>query len=234
MTERIIFGGTAWPLGWSVGFLRSTFEHARDATLGWYRQINKKTRVNEPGLPSLLDLLLELDPLQTPSKRELLVATASGWTAHFMNDHLGGDSVSWVGHLSGVLGCDGVITTHIPVDQYAYPATQFELVGPDGPPPLRYVRTISCGKFDSGKWVFSTRGKVQPFEEPTSYAFNPVRNRFDRPMLIKYLAALDIRPDDPFFWGPAASLLETVADWKSRESTLVETRRDYGARERSV
>jgi hypothetical protein len=146
---------------------------------------------------------------------------------HFMNSHLGGDSVSWTGHLSGVLNCDGVLATHIPSDEYEFPVTQFELLGPTGQPPLRYIRTVSAGKFDSGRWEFEQIGEAQPFEEPEPYSAKRTRDRFTREMLLRYLRALGIDPDRESFYRDGI-VVEQVSPRKGRQSSIAETRREYG------
>ncbi len=234
---KVLFGGPRFPLGWTVGFLRVPFAEAYRATLQWRRalaaQFDHGLRVGEPveltadGV-TLLDTLRALDPLQTPSKKELLVGTDGEWTMNLVNTHLGGDSMSWVGHLSGVLACEGIVACHVPEEQYALPATRFDLLGPTGVAPLRYIRRISAGKFDAGRWEFRASGEPQPFEEPDRYTTRRVRDRFDRAMLLRYLAAKGIEPDrDDFF--RAAVLLEIEAPFRSRESSVAETQYKYRA-----
>jgi hypothetical protein len=66
------------------------------------------------------------------------------------------------------------------------------------------VRTIDCGVFDSGRWSFEARGMEQPFEEPEAYSSPRGRDRFTRPMLLRYLSALGIDADTTSAYGPAA------------------------------
>jgi hypothetical protein len=221
----IIFGGDCWPIGWRVGFLERPYHDVIDAMRGW----DTVERWAAEELPSsdLEARLLRLAPLQTPPKRQLVVPAGERWTAHLMNSLLGGDSVSWVGYLSGVLECQGVIASHIPIGQYPFPSTQFELLGPDGPPPLRYVRTISAGIYDSGRWSFMVSGDPQPFEEPDSYLQRRKRDRFTRLMLIRYLAALGIEADDPGIYGQSGMLFESLSDYTPRTMTLAEARAAY-------
>lgn len=150
----------------------------------------------------LTDHLLRLAPLQMPAGRELIVETTGGWTMHADNPRGGGDSVSWVGHLSRILGCRGVIARHVPIEQASYPSTQFELLGPTGDA-LGYVRTITAGIYDEDRWRFEAHGEVQPFEDLAQYRARRVRDRFDRTMLLHYLAALGISADDPVFFRNA-------------------------------
>ena len=101
--------------------------------------------------------------------------------------------------LSRIAGTRGVLAGHIPQEQYPYPATQFHLFGSGGD----YVRTIDCGVFDSGRWSFEAYGTEQPFEELDAYGSRHVRDRFTRPMLLRYLSALGIDADITSSYGPA-------------------------------
>jgi len=229
--RALVFGGPLSPIGWQIGFLRQPFDVACRVTLEWSAQIASAFSLEAPrsravGAGDLLTSLRFLDPLQTPPRRELLVGGDAGWTAHFMNCHLGGDSVSWTGHLSQVLACEAVKATHIPQGDYPYPATAFELSGPTGGR-LGYVRTIRAGL--ESRWTFETSGEVQPFEEPERYAARQIRDRFTRDTLIRYLAALGIDVDRESWWGDAL-LIESGGGTQGRESTLAETRREYGIR----
>src|SRR5919198_4279007 len=143
-----LFGGDAWPLGYQVGFLETPFGDVVDATRAWFAQRGEDRHEAALRPESLINHLLRLAPLQMPPGRELLVETAGGWTMHVDNSRGGGDSVAWVGHLSRVLHCRGVIARPVPIDQDLYPSTQFELLGPTGEPPLMYVRTVTAGIYD--------------------------------------------------------------------------------------
>lgn len=228
----VVFGGPLWPLGSCAGFLQAPFDAVRDATLAWKARLHgtgpDAPRVEHLEGLGILDQLGRLAPLTTPVSRELVVELP-GWTAHFSNPHSGGDSTSWVGHLSSVLDCVGVEASHTPQSQYPLPATQLSLVGPTGEPPLRGVRSIACGKFDSGRWSFETRGAPQPFEEPERYAARLVRDRFGRAELLRYLARLGLEPDRPEAYGRGL-LFEKV--WGTPRVTTLEAYRAEVARPR--
>jgi hypothetical protein len=177
----------------------------------------------------LLDQLLRLAPLQMPAGRELLVETSGPWTMQADNSRGGGDSVSWVGYLSEVLNCRGVIASHVPASQYPYPSTQFELLGPTGEPPLRYVRTVTAGIYDEGRWTFETRGEVQPFEDLAAYGASRIRDRFDRNLLMRYLEALGIHADDPAFFRRGV-LIEDLAGYKRWTMDLEQVRKERTAK----
>jgi hypothetical protein len=151
---------------------------------------------------------------------------------HADNGRSGGDSVSWVGYLSEVLKCRGVIARHVPPTQYPYPSTQFELLGPEGEPPLFYIRTITAGIYDEGRWRFEAHGEIQPFESTDRYTAPRIRNRFDRPLLIDYLMSLGIRADDPAFFT-MATLFDDSDGMGRWTATLAQARQDR-TRARSV
>ena len=202
-----LFGGAAWPLGCEVGFLERPVRDVLGATKDWYRKLGRRWTETSLGPQPLLTELLALAPLQMPARRELIVGTTGNWTMHVSNSRGGGDSIGWVGHLSGMLRCHGIAARHVPQSQDPYPSTQFEYLGPEGVPPLHYIRTVSAGIYDEERWRFLANGPVQPFEKVDRYGARRIRDRFDRSLLIEYLAALGIRADDPDFFT-AATLID--------------------------
>jgi hypothetical protein len=224
-----VFGGPAWPVGWAVGFAQRPLEDVYPVMRAWRHELRlPKYRYRElDGVP-IVDQLLLLPSLQQPPKKELIVATSSDWTAHFDNSILGGDPVAWVGYLSSRLDCQGVIAVHIPRGQYPMPATRFELLGPAGEKPLRYVRTVTAGIYDEGRWQFEAWGVQQPFEEPAAYSSRLIRERLTRAMLLRYLLALGLDADEPSFYGDGV-LIETRAPFRPRTLTLDDARREYAA-----
>jgi hypothetical protein len=214
---RVVFGGPLSPVGWSVGLLEAPFAKVTSAHLSWLDELGNwvlRFRAERLGPQPILDQLARLDPLQTPPKRQLVVANGETWTAHFTNDHMGGDSASWVGHLAGVLGCRGVIATHIPAAHYPYPATRFSLHGPEGE-----LRWVSAGVYDEGRWELEAIGEPQPFEDAD--------RQLDRDLLLHYLSVLGIEADDPAAYGEGM-LVRTRGPWRPRTSSIAETQREYG------
>jgi len=197
---EVVFGGGIWPLGQKVGFVELELAEAVEAYRAW-------TRGWRPPRPSfsqvedarLVDQLPRLLPLEMPYTRRLLVAHGQRWTAIFDNSRGGGDPYPAVAELTRIAGTRGVLAGHTPHEQYQYPATQLHLFGAEGD----YVRTIDCGVFDSGRWSFEARGTEQPFEELEAYSSQRVRDRFTRPMLLRYLSALGIDADTMSAYGPA-------------------------------
>ena len=200
MAESVILGGSAWPIGWSAGFIEAPVNAVREAERRWREELTAHYDTRYLQDASLDEQLAELAPLEAPYSRRLLMGTAGNWTAYFDNSLLGGDPGPWVGVLSEDLGCRGVVATHIPAEQYPYPATQLEVVGPNGGGPLRLERSISVGIFDEGRWTFEQQGPVQPFEDVEAYGTRRVRDRFSRDQLVLYLDRLGIAVDDVTFF----------------------------------
>jgi hypothetical protein len=224
---RVVFGGGLWPLGWSVGFV----ERSLSETYALYRSWGLKVTFAELGQDRIVEALRQLLPFEMPCTRRLLVGTSGRWTAIFDNSRGGGDPWPPTSHLSRD-GVRGVVATHIPPEQSSLPATQFHLLGPEGEPPLMYVRTIDAGVFDSGRWQFETSGTVQPFEDVDAYSAHRIRDRFSRPMLLEYLAALGIDADEPGFYREAVLVQEDTRDWKLKRRDRWRASLDEARRER--
>lgn len=223
---NVVFGGGLWPIGQAVGFV----ELSLDKTLEHYKRWGEKWEAfpsfRELGDEPLLDLLRALLPLEMPYRRRLLVGTTGEWTAIFDNSRGGGDPFPPASFLSKSAGVRGIVASHTPPEQGPHLATQFHLFGPNGEPPLMYVRTIDTGIFDEGRWWFDTSGTPQPFEDLERYKARLVRDRFDRALLLEYLSALDIHADDPG-WYRSGVLVTEGGSWKpSWTATLEEARAD--------
>jgi hypothetical protein len=200
-TDPQLLGGAASPLGISIGFIEASFAMVLEAHTEWWRELELDFSVSRElsPFPACLDSLL---PLQTPPNRVLLIAHGR-WTCHLTNPRSGGDSVSAVGHLSRLLDVHGVLASHRPRSPVGHASTQFEYFGPEGEPPLQYIRSLAAHAED-GRWSWHASGAPLPFEDEPRYSARLIRQRFDRDMLITYLGHLGIRPDDPAAFGPAA------------------------------
>jgi hypothetical protein len=221
----VIFGAGHAPIGWTVGFLRAPFDRVLAANLAWRREHLPGIEETALAVP-FPDALLALAPIQTPPTREILARTAGNeWTANLVNSHLGGDSCS--SYLSGMLACEAIVATNIPVGQYPFPATSFTMTAPRAPGPLHQLRYVGAGKYDSGRWTFRESGEPQPFEERERYTARRIRERFDREMLLRYLGALGIHADDPPLLVGGSRRKHRVR-FTPRTSTLDEVRRAYG------
>jgi hypothetical protein len=226
-SNHLIFGGPLSPIGWKVGFLERPFEVVTAAMREWFAQRDFRYREREQFGAPIAKQLASLAPLQQPPTRQLVVATSAKWTAYFDNSLLGGDPVSWVGYLHERLECRGVIAEHVPPEEYEFPSTQFELLGPEGEKPLGYIRTISAGIYDSGRWQFLHSGEEQPFEEPSAYGARRIRDRFTRETLLRYLAALGIGADNPSFYRDGI-LIEELASFEPRTVSIEDFQADHG------
>jgi hypothetical protein len=159
-----------------------------------------------------------------PYRKRLFVEVGDGWTAVFDNSRGGGDPDPVVGGSAMRLGVVAVLAGHSDPSQTPLPATQFHLMGPSGKPPLMYVRTIDVGKFDSGRWTFLVSGTPQPFEQLARYEARLIRERFTRSMLLDYLRALGIRPDDPSEYGAGVFEIEETTWTPAWTATLEQAR----------
>jgi hypothetical protein len=220
---QVVFGGPWSPVGWCVGFVDEPLAVVRSTIDGWREPGLKQRELTVP----IPDQLRQLLPLEAPFTRRLVVATRSGWTAHFDNSLLGGDPAGWIAGLTADLDCRGIVAQHIPRGQYPYPATQFCLLRRSADGHWEHARTVAAGIFDSGRWIFEESGLVQPFEETAAYRSRLKRDRLTREMLLRYLAALGIAADERDFYGNGV-LYEEAASWKRRTLTLDEARREYG------
>jgi len=196
---EVVLGGGLWPLGQKVGFVEIELAGAIDAYRAWTRRWRPpRPSFKEVRETLLIDQLPRLLPLEMPYTRRLLVAHGQRWTGILDNSRGGGDPYPVVAELSRIAGTRGVLAGHTPEEQYPYPATQLHLFGRGD-----YVRTIDCGVFDSGCWSFEAHGTEQPIEELEAYGSKRVRDRFTRPMLLRYLSALGIEADTMSAYGPA-------------------------------
>ena len=84
------------------------------------------------------------------------------------------------------------------------------------------IRNIAADATD-GRWSWHERGTPFPFEETDRYAARLKRERFDGPMLLRYLRALGIPADDDAAYGPGV-LFQQEVDYTPRQQTLAELR----------
>ena len=87
-----------------------------------------------------------------------------------------------------------------------------------------HIRTLSATATD-GRWEWLESGAPFPFEETDRYVERRKRNRFDRPMLLRYLSGLGISLDDDAY--AEGTLHQRQVTWGSREFTLEEARADF-------
>ena len=105
-------------------------------------------------------------------------ALAVTWTCYINNDLNGGDPFPATSYVASLLETRAVISTHQPVTAACDASTQFELIGPDGEPPLMYQRTIAAHAED-GAVLARIRGTAT-VRAPRAVAARLTRARLDR------------------------------------------------------
>jgi hypothetical protein len=130
------------------------------------------------------------------------------------------------GYLAEQLGARAVISVHQPMTAAGHGSTQFQLLGPDGEPPLMCRRTIAAHAEDR-HWSWHESGKPMPFEQPERYRARRRRDRLDRVLLAEYLQAMGIAVDDEGSYAEAVLVRQRV-DWPTRNQTLAEARARTG------
>jgi hypothetical protein len=180
---RQLLEGAFAPITYCVGFLEAALEQVCDAHLTWIRRNHQGVdcRPLEGRLP---ELLRQLEPLSTPARRSLLVATESSWTAYFDSTAGGTDARSPVCYLAQQLRCRGLVVTCVPHTLHTetgtakgtYGAVIFEMFAPERRAFLNYERSV-CVAYEGGRWSFETQGEVQPFEETEQYQARRKRER---------------------------------------------------------
>lgn len=222
-SEVAVLGGQLSPVGWSVGFLEAPLEQVVERLLGWRRGLGANLDVGTvPGWPECLS---SLDPLEAPWTTEMLVAHGA-WTAYLNNDKNGGDPWPATNYVSGLLDVRWIVASHQLPDRSRHATTQFQLGGPDGEPPLRFMRTIAAHAED-GRWSWHSTGSPLPFERQGAYHARRIRDRFTRALLVEYLAALGIAVDDPGRFGSGVLVHQRVS-WPTRPESIAHVRRTRG------
>lgn len=216
-----LLGGPWSPIGWELGFVEADITTVLDTLLHWRQSLGHDLRV-ERELPRYPPCLRRLEPLQAPWTRELLIAHGQRWTAYLNNDLDGGDPWPASSYVAKLLGVHGVIAIHQPPTKVGHASTQLQLLGPEGEPPLVYVRTLAAHAED-GRWSWETSGAPLPFEDPSRYRARLVRDRLTRDLLVGYLAALGIGVDDDQRYGQAVLVTQRVR-WPSRTESLRQAR----------
>lgn len=216
-------GGSLAPIGLSVSFLATPIDAVLDHLVAWRSGLGQQFERSDQG--AFPGCASALDPLEAPWTTELLLDCGT-WTAYLNNDIDGGDPTAAAPYLSKALGVRCAVAMHAPRYSPGHASTQLWLLGPEGEPPLMYERTLAADAVD-GRWSWDESGTVQPFEHLSRYTARRVRDRFDRPLLIEYLAALGIRADDAGFYGAGISLHQHVT-WPTRRETSQQVRRRFG------
>lgn len=216
-----LLGGDASPIGWSVQYLELGAPDLSEELRAWRVALGQTVRVSKP--IAYPEVLQHLPPFEAPWTRELVMSCGDRWSAYLNNGVNGGDPSAAGPALALQLGTRCVTAVNTLRYGPGHQATQLWVQGPNGEPPLMYERTLSAHAED-GRWTWHESGQPFDFEETTRYAAGRVRDRLDRPRLLRYLTALGIPADDDASYGPGV-IIEQVVEWPRRQQTLDEARR---------
>jgi hypothetical protein len=227
-----LLGGRLAPLTFSVGFLEQPLGQIADVYLPWTRKNHGRVTAT-PVEGDLATVLSQLEPLVTPPRRTLFVATASPWTAYFDNGSHGPDPRPPISYLALQLRCRGLHTTCVRNTMRkdestgkwrgVYGAVQFEMFARERREFLNCERAV--GVTNDGRWIFDDSGTPQPFEESERYSARKITDRFTPEMLERYCAALGIRLFDETFYSGPGWLVVTDKLEQFEELPLAEARR---------
>lgn len=213
-----LLGGAAGPIGWSVPFLDTPLDALVDAL----RNVHSGHPLEVEGVGPYPACLERLPPFEAPWTRELVMACGS-WTAYLNNFVDGGDPSAVGPAVARLLGVRCVVATHTPRYGPGHQATQLEVTGPGGVPPMMCERSVSASATD-GRWEWHAFGTPFPFEDTGRYQARRVRDRFDRGLLVDYLGRLRIHAEDDAAYGDGV-LLQQHVPWLRRTVWLEDARR---------
>lgn len=216
-----LLGGAASPLGLTVQYIQADATALVDEIVRWRTGLGNRLEVSEPR--AYPDVLMDLLPFEAPWTRELVMPCGDGWSAYLNSAIGGGDPTASGGAVAHRLGVRCVVAQHAPRHGPGHAATQLWVQGPAGEPPLMYERTLAAHAED-GRWSWYVSGRPFDFEDPSRYTARRIRDRFDRPLLLQYLAALGIPAEDDAAYGPGV-VVQQVVGWRIRTETLDEARR---------
>lgn len=202
------------PTTLGFGFLQAGWTGTTKSFESWLSEIGillEKKSLSAP-LPTLLS---QLEPLRPSKDKDLLVKTKGEWIAYFGNGILGSDADPVISYLAKRLRCLGVTFNCIPDRRKArlvhraretYGSVCFQMFGPEEENGNNSIRLI-CAARDGARWIFESRGLLQPFEEPRYYENKKVADRFPPELLERYLLALGIAAFEQQFYKPMGFLL---------------------------
>lgn len=211
-----LLGGEANPLGAVVQHLRTS----PDSVLAALSERFTATALDA----NLVHARPWLLPFESPWSR-ILVASCGQWTALVNNGLFGGDGTAPGPALSRELGVECAVASNFPRYGPGHQQTQLEVFAPEGEPPLIYVRSRSANATD-GRWAWYESDTAFGFEQCDRYTARRKRDRFDRELLLNYLACLSIPARDETADG-RATLLQDRRTYDRRRVTLSEARADF-------
>jgi hypothetical protein len=220
----VFLGGSASPTGRVINFIEAPFDVVVEA-LTAFRSSTGSRRFSVDHTKSPWVAIDALDPIEAPWTVETLI-DCTHWTAYLNNGLGGGDPTASADEIARQLETRCVMAMHAPPHGPGHAATQLWISGPDGVPPLMYVRTLTVQATD-GRWTFMEAGTPQPWEDRDRYQARIKRQRFDRELLVRYLAAMDMAVDVEEFFGRAVVIRETV-DWPTRRVSVAEWNAEQG------
>lgn len=200
------------PVTFTCGFVESPFEPFSTALVSWEKECEGRRGGHTERTwfsASLPEALSRLEPLRTPTDRDLFIETRSGWTACYSNGLRVNSAFTGVSYLPQVLNCRGLEVSCVP-DRgdragkdglQIYGAVIFTLYGPNETDWLTRIRHISVTNDAGNRWEFVAQGQPQPFEHPENYKARKIANRFTPEMLDEYCKALGIDFFSAEFYG---------------------------------
>lgn len=211
-----LLGGSANPLGAVAQFIHAPIGTVADELASRFTA--------SPAHADLPDALSVLLPFESPWSR-ILIASCGEWTALVNNGLHGGDSTAPGPAISRALHVKCVVASAVPRYGPGHEQTQLEVLGPEGEPPLMYIRSLSATATD-GRWEWHESGTPFEFEATERYTSRRKRDRFDRELLLEYLEHLGIPARTDTAYG-SAILLQERAQYERRSTTLDQARADF-------
>lgn len=215
----LFLDGTASPIGCGITFIDRPIDVVREAVLADPAPVPYEVRAAR----SLPDGLDALDPVEAPWTVQLLV-DCGNWTAYLNNGLDGGDITAAAPAVARQLDARCIVAEHIGPYGPGHAVTRLWLMGPDGEPPLLYVRTLAAYAQD-GHWSWHESGTPRVWEDTERYTARLKRERLDRGLLVHYLDKLGIKVDDPDFFGNATVISQQVP-WPTRRVSVNDWRRE--------
>ena len=190
------------PVTYDFGLVEAPVEQVAEAYKSWWIDLGKP--VEQTSLSGSIDgMFARLEPLSMALNRALFLPASAGWTAFFRNGILGSDPSSAMPVLARQLDVRAMrICDSVPGAMY--PAVIWELYDPSETRDEAHVcrRSIAAAN-DGGRWVFETTGAALSFEDVTRFQSRRKRDRFDRNLLLRYLANFGIDSLDDSLLAPA-------------------------------
>jgi hypothetical protein len=199
---RVVFGGPLSPLGWSVGFVEASPPVVLDA-MQRHRSLGR------------------VDPIEE-NIREL---RAQGVHVETHYGPLAPREKQRPTYRITELGREPVLDQLGRLDPLQTPPLR-ELVISVEPGWTAHFTNDHLGS-DSDSWAHNLCEALGCRADVERYRARRIQDRFNRQVLVEYLAAFGLDPDEPDRYGEGA-LVETLAKWDARTSSIAATQREYG------